>query len=68
MTGPRIRRLVLIPSSASDERFRRYRLARLDDIALLSQPRARNRRPGPNGTPDERAGAERPPALEGEST
>jgi hypothetical protein len=38
MAAPRVRRLVLIRDSGSDERIRRYRLARLDDIALTSPP------------------------------
>ena len=38
MADPQVKRLTLVRSSASDERIRRYRLARLDDIALISPP------------------------------
>jgi hypothetical protein len=33
-----IRRLTLIPSSASDASIRRYQLARLDEVALATPP------------------------------
>jgi hypothetical protein len=38
MAIPGVRNLVLVRDPASDERIRRYRLARLDDIALASPP------------------------------
>lgn len=37
-TNPRIRRLTLIPLEGPDEELRRYRLARMDEIALATPP------------------------------
>ena len=36
--NPRIRRLALVPYEGSDDRLRRYRLARMDEIALATPP------------------------------
>jgi hypothetical protein len=38
MAIPRVKHLVLVRYSGSDEQIRRYRLARLDEVALLSPP------------------------------
>jgi hypothetical protein len=65
MVGARgIRRLTLIPASASDESIRRYRLARLDEVALASppDPSAEKR---DAARPDARvAGSDEPPATD----
>jgi hypothetical protein len=36
--NPRIRRLTLIPFEGPDDELRRYRLARMDEIALATPP------------------------------
>jgi hypothetical protein len=36
--NPRIRRLTLVPHPGSNDELRRYRLARMDDIALATPP------------------------------
>lgn len=58
---PRIRRLTLIPSG-EDEQMRRFRLARLDEIALASPPYELSQ----NGhkPADEAVGEEEPEAEE----
>jgi hypothetical protein len=37
-SNPRIRRLTLVPYGGADEELRRYRLARMEEIALASPP------------------------------
>ena len=63
--GSPIRRLTLVPTGG-DEAVRRYRLARLDEIALATPPYETDpRRPGSaNGTePEDPAAEEAPPDL-----
>ena len=36
--NPRIRRLTLVPFEGPDDELRRYRLARMDEIALATPP------------------------------
>jgi hypothetical protein len=36
--NPRIRRLALVPFEGPDDELRRYRLARMDEIALATPP------------------------------
>jgi hypothetical protein len=36
--NPRIRRLALVPFEGPDDTLRRYRLARMDEIALATPP------------------------------
>jgi hypothetical protein len=36
--SPRIRRLALVPFEGPDDELRRYRLARMDEIALATPP------------------------------
>jgi hypothetical protein len=36
--NPRIRRLALVPFEGPDDALRRYRLARMDEIALATPP------------------------------
>ena len=38
VANPRITRLTLIPYAGADDSLRRYRLARLDEVALASPP------------------------------
>jgi hypothetical protein len=38
MASPRITRLTLVPHADADDSLRRYRLARLDEVALASPP------------------------------
>ena len=36
--NPRIRRLALVPLEGPDDQLRRYRLARMDELALATPP------------------------------
>jgi hypothetical protein len=51
--NPRIRRLTLVPFEGPDDELRRYRLARMDEIALATPPdpslSERRNGHGPNG-------------------
>jgi hypothetical protein len=51
VANPRITRLTLIPYTGTDDSLRRYRLARLDEVALASppDPSAVERRPATPG-------------------
>ena len=39
-TNPRIRRLTLVPQHGADDALRRYRLARLEEVAFGPEPEA----------------------------
>jgi hypothetical protein len=61
--NPHIRRLTLVPFEGPDDELRRYRLARMDEIALATPPDpslADRNGHGPNGAapPDAAAGAD----------
>jgi hypothetical protein len=57
--NPRIRRLTLVPFEGPDDELRRYRLARMDEIALATPPDPSlaehlNRQEANGATPDAR--------------
>jgi hypothetical protein len=65
--NPRIRRLTLVPFEGPNDELRRYRLARMDEIALATPPDrsladAREPPPEPNGNGPTPAAAPARPA------
>jgi len=46
--NPRIRRITLIPYEGPDDELRRYRLARMDEIALATPPERSSPEPRAN--------------------
>jgi hypothetical protein len=64
--NPRIRRLTLVPFSHPDDELRRYRLARMDEIALATPPDRASARtdaqPKADEAPPTPPGAAAPPA------
>jgi hypothetical protein len=65
--NPRIRRLALIPFEGPNDELRRYRLARMDEIALATPPDrspvdARQAPPDANGKAPTPPAAPAPPA------
>jgi hypothetical protein len=65
--NPRIRRLTLVPFEGTGGDLRRYRLARMDEIALATPPDpAAVRRDGGAGNgagPDDKPSEKAPPAV-----
>ena len=63
----RVNRLGLVPVSSTDPAVRRYRLARLEDVALATPPNGNGEKPGTHGRvvgrigmrPDDHVSAER---------
>lgn len=64
--NPRIRRLALVPFEGPNDELRRYRLARMDEIALATPPDRslidrRQAQPGANGRAPTPPAAPAPP-------